>query len=230
MTPRIRRARLAGLLYVVMGFAGAFSLMFIPNTFVVRGDAPATAANIVASPLLYNVGIVADLVNQAGFILLAFVLYELFRDVNRGHARLMVAFVLVQVAMTFAIMITQIAPLILLSGSDYLAVFERRQLDAAVLGALTLRGYAINALGTYMGLWLLPFGALVYKCGFIPKIFGTLLIVAGIAYVFNTVSFFLLPEYRHFISLAMMLPYALGEGSIVLWLLIKGARKEIVGT
>lgn len=230
MTSRIQKARLAGLLYVVMGFAGAFSLMFIPKIFVARGDAEATAANIVASPFLYNFGIVADLVNQAGFILLVFVLYELFRDVNRRHARLMVAFVLVQVAMTFAIMITQIAPLILLSGAEYLAAFEKRQLDAAVLGVLTLRAYAINALGTYMGLWLLPFGALVYKSGFIPRIFGTLLIVAGIAYVFNTVSFFLLPEYRHFISLAMMLPYALGEGSIVLWLLIKGAREEVVST
>ncbi|MDP1857900.1 MAG: DUF4386 domain-containing protein [Gemmatimonadaceae bacterium] len=226
MNPRKQTARLAGVLYVLMGFAGAFSIMFIPRTFVVRGDAAATADNIASSPLLYRFGIVSDLVNQAGFVLLVLVLYDLFKDVNRRHALLMVALVLVQVAMTFAIMITQIAPLILLSGADYLSVFEQRQLEALALGSLSLRSHAIVALGAYMGLWLLPFGALVYRSRFIPRIFGTLLLVAGVAYVINTLAFFLLPDYRRVISLLMMLPYAAGEGSIVFWLLIKGARVD----
>ena len=224
MTSRKQTARLAGVLYLVMGLAGAFSIAFIPRIFVVRGDAAATASNIVASPLLYRLGIVADLVNQVGFILLVVVLYELFKDVNRRHARLMVAFVLVQVAMSAAILITQIAPLVLLSGADYLSVFDKKQLDAATLGALTLRGRAIIALGVYMGLWLLPLGALVYRSGFIPRTIGVLLIVAGGAYVVSSVTFFLLPDYFRFTSLFMTVAAAAGELSIVGWLLIKGVN------
>ena len=224
MTTRKQTARLAGLLYLVMGLAGAFSIAFIPRVFVVRGDAAATASNIASFPLLYRFGIVADLVNQVGFILLVVVLYELFKDVNRRHARLMVAFVLVQVAMSSAILITQIAPLVLLSGAEYLSVFEKNQLDAAALGALTLRGRAIIALGVYMGLWLLPLGALVYRSGFIPRTIGVLLIVAGGAYVVSTATFFLLPEYFRFTSLFMTLAAAAGELSIVGWLLIKGVN------
>ena len=224
MTSRKQTARLAGVLYLVMGLAGAFSIAFIPRIFVVRGDAAATASNIVASPLLYRLGIVADLVNQVGFILLVVVLYELFKDVNRRHARLMVAFVLVQVAMSSAILITQIAPLVLLSGAEYLSVFDKKQLDAATLGALTLRGRAIIALGVYMGLWLLPLGALVYRSGFIPRMIGVLLIVAGGAYVVSSVTFFLLPDYLRFTSLFMTVAAAAGELSIVGWLLIKGVN------
>ena len=224
MTSRKQTARLAGLLYLVMGLAGAFSIAFIPRVFVVRGDAAATASNIASFPLLYRFGIVADLVNQVGFILLVVVLYELFKDVNRRQARLMVAFVLVQVAMSSAILITQIAPLVLLSGAEYLSVFEKNRLDAAALGALTLRGRAIIALGVYMGLWLLPLGALVYRSGFIPRTIGVLLIVAGGAYVVSTATFFLLPEYFRFTSLFMTLAAAAGELSIVGWLLIKGVN------
>jgi hypothetical protein len=227
MKSRTQTARLAGVLYLVMGLAGAFSIAYIPKTFVVRGDAAATVGNILSSPLLYRFGIVADLINQAVFIWLALVLYDLLKDVNRRHARLMVAFVLVQAAMSFAIMITQIAPLILLSRAGYLSVFDKQQLEALTLGALTLRNYAINALGTYMGLWLLPFGALVYRSRFIPGILGVLLIVAGCAYVVNTMTFFLLPAYFRFSSTFMTLAAAAGEVSILAWLLIKGATKEV---
>ena len=226
MTSRKQTARLAGALYLVMGLAGAFSIMYIPRTFIVRGDAAATASNIVSAPLLYRFGVVCDLVNQAGFVLLVLVLYDLLKDVNRRHALLMVALVLVQVAMTFAIMITQIAPLVLLSGADYLSVFGKQQLDALTLAILTLRGHATTALGAYMGLWLLPFGGLVFRSGFIPRILGVLLLVAGSGYVVSTLTFFLLPDYFSVASLLMMLAGAAGEGSIVAWLLIKGARRE----
>lgn len=226
MRSRKQTARFAGLLYAIMGLAGAFSIAYIPRVFVVRGDAAATVNNILSSPLLYRIGIVSDLINQAVFILLALVLYELFKDGNRRHARLMVAFVLVQTTMSFAIMLTQIAPLVLLSGADYLSVFPKPQLDAAVLGILTLRARAIVALGVYMGLWLLPLGALIYKSGFIPRIIGILLLVAGCAYVINTVTFFLAPDFFRFTSMFMMIAAAMGEVSIMLWLLIKGARSE----
>lgn len=77
-----------------------------------------------------------------------------------------------------------------------------------------------------MGLWLLPFGALVYRSGFIPRILGVLLVVAGCAYVVSTLTFFLVPDYFRATSLLMMVAAAAGEGSIVCWLLIKGVRTE----
>jgi len=228
VSSRKRTARFAGFLYLVMGLAGAFSIAYIPRVFVVRNDAAATVANILGSPLLYRFGIVSDLVNQTVFVLLVIVLYELFKNVNRRHARFMVALVVVQVSMSAAIIIAQIAPLVLLSGAEYLSVFDKAQLDSMVLGVLSLRGRAIIALGIYMGLWLVPLGALVYRSVFIPRALGVLLLVAGGAYIVSTITYFLAPDYFRYTSMFMMAAAAAGELGIISWLLIKGARDEPV--
>jgi hypothetical protein len=224
---RKQTARLAGAFYFVMGLAGAFGLVYFPSAFIVRGDPAATAARIAGSPLLYRFAVVVDLVAGVFFILTALTLYKLLEDVDRGQARLMVAFVVAQVSMGFALMLTQIAPLVLLNGASYWSAFDRPQLEALALGSLTLRGQGIGAVSAYWGLWLLPLGALVYKSGFIPRIFGVFLIVAGGAYVLSTLTFFFFPKsYRLFFMAVTTPAAALGEIGLLGWLLIKGARED----
>lgn len=227
ITPtRQQTARLAGALYLVMGLAGAFSIIYLQRFFIVSGDAAATSANILASPRFYRLGIVCNLINQAGFTWLAVVLCDLFRGVHRSMAALMVALVLVQVAMTFAIMLLQIAPLVLLSGADYLSVFDRSQLNALVLAALSVRAQATIALGVFMGLWLLPLGALVSRSRFMPRWLGPLLVVAGVSYVLSATAFFAAPSYFRPTSVVMTIVAGLAETSMVAWLLVKHLPDE----
>jgi hypothetical protein len=47
-----RAARVAGLLYLLNSASAPFSLLYIPSTFIVAGDASATANKIRASQLL----------------------------------------------------------------------------------------------------------------------------------------------------------------------------------
>jgi hypothetical protein len=227
VTSRKKMARRAGVLYALMGLAGAFGLVYFPSAFLVRGDAAATAARIAASPLLYRFAVVIELTAGALFICAALALYNLLKDVDRAQARAMVAFVIAQVAMGFALMLTQIAPLVLLSGGKYWSAFDRPQLEALALGSLTLRGQGIGAISAYWGLWLLPLGALVYKSRFLPRIIGVLLIVAGGAYVLSTLAFFFFPKsYRLFFMAVTTPAAALGELGLTGWLLIKGARED----
>lgn len=44
-----------------------------------------------------------------------------------------------------------------------------------------------------MGLWLFPFGLLIFKSGFLPAFLGILLFLAGGAYVFEAVTWLLQP-------------------------------------
>lgn len=226
MTSRQRTARLAGVLYLLMGLAAFFSIMYIPRAFVVRGDAAATANNIASSPVLYGLGIVMDLAGQVAAVYLAATLYRLFRDVDRNQAMVLAAFLVAQAGMYFAIMLVQIAPLVLLSGAGYLSVIEKTQLDSLVLATVALRGRGMLAIGTYMGMWLVPFGILVIKCGFIPRLIGFLMLAAAAAYVAIPVLHFLVPDVQRAIGDLLLLPAAVAETAIVLWLLIKGARPE----
>src|ERR1700733_12549331 len=81
--------RFAGLLYVLLSIVGFFAMEYVPSKLIVHGNASATASNIAASETLFRLGIAAQLISQAGFILVVLALYDLLKGVNRRHASLM---------------------------------------------------------------------------------------------------------------------------------------------
>ena len=221
-------ARLAGVLYLVMGIPAWFSLMYVPSTFIVRGDPAATARNIGAGEFVYRVGILSELFSQTVFIFLGLVLYDLFKNVDRKQARLMVTLVAVAVAFEFVNCLNLIAPLILLNGADYLSAFTKPQLDALALVFLKLRNGGLGVVSLLWGLWLLPFGVLAYKSDFFPKVLGVLLVVACFAYVVDGVSSIMLPAPSQIISTISLALGGIGELAIVAWMIVKGAKAQSV--
>jgi hypothetical protein len=217
-------ARLAGILYVLMGIPAWFSLMYVPSAFMVRGNATATALNIVNGQSLYRLGILSELVSQTIFLVLVLVLYDLFKDADRKQARLMVMLVGVSVAFEFANCLNLIAPLILLSGADFLSVFSKPQLDALVLVFLKLRNSGLGVVSLIWGLWLLPFGVLAIKSGFFPKVLGVMLIVACFAYVTDSITSIMLPVPIPAVSTVTLALGGLGELAIVVWMIVVGAK------
>jgi len=222
-------ARRAGLIYLLFALFGIFGYLYVPNHFIVAGDAAATAGKIAESPLLYRMGILGSLAGHILFILLAVTLYELFRDVNRGKARFLVALVLVGVAGEIVNLAYRTAPLVLSSGDAYLSVFSKPELDA--LGFASIRtGRSLSQLLTlFWGLWLFPFGYLTIKSGYFPKILGYLQYVAGIGYVVSCVTGVLALDVGPVTS-ALLTAFSVGEFPMILWLLIVGAREPRAGS
>ena len=218
-------ARLAGILYLVMGIPAWFSLMYVPSAFIVRGDATATARNITNGEFVYRLGILSELFSQTIFIFLVLVLYDLLKDVDRKYARLMVTLVAVSVAFEFVNCLNLIAPLILLSGADFLSIFTRPQLDALALVSLKLRSSGLGIVSALWGLWLLPFGVLVFKSGFFPKVLGVLLIVACFAYLADSVASIVSPAPMQVVSMFALTFGGIGELAIVAWMIVKGAKE-----
>jgi hypothetical protein len=224
MSSRKHLGRLAGALYLLMSVAAVVSLGNVPSWFMSGGDAAATAQNIAASPLLYRLGLVCDLAAQVLFVPLVLVLYQLLADVDKRHAAVMVALVLVQVPMAFANLILGLAPLVLLSGDAYLSVFDKAQLEALALGFLNLRGHGVRAVMVFWGLWLLPFGVLVFRSGFIPRFLGVLLVLGCVGYLAVSLTSLLFPAYEQ--RILPLTGLAVGEILVTLWLVVKGARTE----
>jgi len=222
-----RTARIAGLLYLLMAVASIFGLN-IPGGFIVRGDAAATADKIASSQLFYRLCVVSDLASQILFVFLVLALYQLLKGVNERQAALMVALVLVQVPMMFANMLCGIAPLVLLNRADYWWAFDKHQLDALTMEFLSLRSYGISAVTALWGLWLLPFGLLVFRSGFIPRILGILLIAGCFADLAISVTSLLFPAYAHIANKLLVL--GVGEILTIFWLLIKGAKAQPLAT
>lgn len=225
MTSTKKTARLAGGLYLLLAITGVVSLMYVPNTLFVTGDAAATADNLRASEGLYRTGITSGVVANVIFVFLVLVLYRLFKEIDRGLAILMVALVLVSVSATFGMMSHQVGALVILEAPEFLSVFDQTQLDALTYLFLRIYSWSLLVIQIFWGLWLFPFGILVYRSRFIHKIIGLLLMVAGFAYVVSALGFLLVPQRIDALSTALMI-LAMGELPVILWLLIVGAKEQ----
>src|SRR6266478_8793175 len=223
MHPLKKAARIAGAIYLTMVFTGPFSLIYVPNKLIVRGNAAATADNILAHETMFRLAILADLIGAVIFICLGIALYKLLSGVSRTWAGLMVAFVLVSAAVGFLDTLNNIAALTLFRGADFLAVFDKPQRDALAYLFVRLHSQGILINEIFWGVWLFPFGLLVFRSGFLPRWIGVWLMINCFGYVFLSVISFFFPAYDDKAFLYLQ-PVLFGELAIMLYLVIRGAN------
>lgn len=221
-----KQARFAGLLYLLASIIGCFGLIYVPGKLIVRGDATATANHIRASETLFRLGIATELFGFTMFIFVVLALYRLFKGVNEKHALAMAILLLVSIPISLLNVLNDIAALILVSGADFLSVVEKGQLDALAYLFVRLHGQGFVVAQLFWGLWLFPFGILVIRSGFIPRVLGFLLFIAGFGNVASSFTSLLLPSYAPIIDRFTSVLTA-AELPIIFWLLIWGAKNQL---
>jgi hypothetical protein len=201
-------------------------MIYVPSQTIVGGDAVATANKILRNEFIFRTGIINDLFSATICIFLLFALYKLFEQVNKRQALIMVALLFVTIPVTFIMDGFSIASLMIIKG-EVLKTFELSQRQDLAMLFLKINSYGSLTLEMFWGLWLLPFGYLVYKSGFIPRVIGIFLILNGVAYIIPSFVSLLFPDYRTIMT-PLAIPFLiLGEISITLWLLIKGVKSNI---
>jgi Domain of unknown function (DUF4386) len=228
MTSTRRNARIAGLLYLLLGAVAPLRLLYVPGKLIVNGDATATAENIAAHETLFRLGTVSELLAGVILIFLVLALYRLFKDVNHYLAVLLViAGGIIPAAIDFFIVLNDMAALMLVRGPDFLRVFDRAQLDALAMLFLRLHGQGILAAEILWGLWLFPMGLLSYRSGFHPRFLGIWLIINGVAYLVEAFVGLLVPQFEPAVA-KVIFPMLFGEVVFMLWLVIVGAKEKPV--
>ena len=223
MHPTNKAARIAGATYLALVLTAPLSLLYIPAKLIVHENAAATADNVLTHEMMFRFCIVSELLSSVIFVCLGLALYRLLNGVNKVWARLMVGFVLVSAAVGFLNVLNYVAALTLFRGADFLAAFEKPQRDALAYLFLRLhsQGEFINEI--FWGLWLFPFGLLVFRSGFLPRFLGVWLMVACVGWVVLSMTALLFPTYYE-VAFRMAQPVLFAELAILLWLLIKGAK------
>ncbi|MBN1249386.1 MAG: DUF4386 domain-containing protein [Anaerolineae bacterium] len=221
-TPKLT-ARIAGILYFVVFVAAMFGPIYVQSTLVMPDDATATAAAIGASPSLFRAGIGSYFVILLSEIPLTILLYVLMRPVNKTLSLIAAAFRIAMTIIHGMNLLNQLAALTLLSGADYLAIFEPNQLRALMLFFLNAHelGWSIGMV--FLAPHVVLLGYLVYQSGYMPRILGVLLVLAGVSYLIDGVALLLVPGYTVTpVVLAIFITVA--ELVFPLWLLIKGVN------
>ena len=213
------------MLYLLASLPAPFGLVYVPNKLLVLNDPTATANHIRASESLLRVGLGCELWQAIMFIFVVLVLYRLFRAVSEAHALAMMILMLISIPIFLVSVVYEIAALFVLSGADFLSVFDSSQLNT--LAYLFMRLHSRTILVAYIVgcLWFFPFGILVIRSGFIPRILGYLLFVAAFGYLPASLSFLLLPDYGPLVD-KFASNLTVCEVPIILWLLIWGAKDQ----
>ncbi len=218
-----KNARISGCLYLILSITGAYGILYVPSQLIVVGDPISSANNILANELLFRSGILMSLICQTVFVFLALKLFVLFKATDRNLARALLILVTVSVPIAFLIVFNQFNTLLLLKNAQ-MGAFQSNQVDVLALSFYNMYEAGNSIIGIFWGLWLIPFGRLICKSGFIPKIIGAFLILGGITYLIDAFIFILIPDYREYTTVLVSIVSSIGEITVLLWLLIVGAR------
>jgi hypothetical protein len=214
------RARITGVVYLLY-FLTAVLGEFFMRGLVVSGDAAATANNIVAHESLFRLGLATGLIATACYIAVTALFYRLFKPVNRSLSLLAAFFSLAGCAIQAFASLFQLAPLVVLGGSQYLSAFKVEQLRALALMFLELNTQAGNVCLVFFGVYCLLIGYLIFRSAFLPRILGALMAFAGLGWLT-----FLSPPLGNYLSPYVLVLGFLAELSLMLWILMMGVNVQ----
>jgi hypothetical protein len=219
-------AKIAGVLYLFIAILGFWGIMYVPSQTIVRGDGAATIIKLLSNEFLFRSGIAGNLASSVIFLFLALTFYRLFKNINENLAKTLVVLVIVQTPVFFISEALNFSALMVAKG-ELMKSFDTIQRQDFVLFLLRTSKYVIIILQIFWGLWLIPLGQLILKSGYLPRIIGILLILAGVCYVIEVMDYILLSKKLFLITHNFAILYSVAELSTVLWLLIKGVKTNL---
>jgi len=205
-----RSALVAGSALLVLAVLSAAANFGVIQRLVTPGDATRTARDILASAGLFRLGIAALFVVVILDIVVARALLTFFAPVHQGLARL-AAWLRIIYAAIFAVAISQLVAVLPLLGS---AGQRRPEALTKIQDFQDIWHISL----VLFGLHLVLIGYLAWKSGYVPRVLGVLLVIAGVGYLAGSFSALLTPG--HAVNVAAFT--FIGEALFMLWLLAKG--------
>lgn len=222
-------ARLTGLFYLVIAFAGGFAILWVPSQLQVPGDAQATFANILARNGLYLWGIGGEVVILVAEIMATAMLYFMFKRVNPTLSFAAALARLSMVGVMAAMLFFHFAALTLADPGTTLASFSAAQ-------RVELAGLMLATHDAGVWIWQIFFtvhlailGQLVARSGVFPRLLGHAMTLGAAGYTLDTVSNFVFPGNAALAGVTglFLAIVTFAEVGFALWLVFRGPRVTV---
>jgi len=223
-------SRIAGFGYLIIFITGIYANFFVLESLIVPGNATETANNIAGNEALFRIGILSFIIMVVFDMVLAWALFVLLKPANKNLSLLTAWLRLVNATIFGIALYNLFGVLQLVSGAEYLAVFDTGQVHAHIMLLLDAFNKTWLLGLVFFGIHLFFLGYLIFKSGYMPRIIGILLFIAGIGYMIDSFANFLMPNYSDYANvflIVVIVPGIIGELSLTFWLLFHGVKEHL---
>src|SRR3989440_1184827 len=218
----------------VVGFSYLFALppaifaeFYVLGRLIVFNNAVDTARNIVAHERLFRLGTGSNLTAFAIDIVLITALYVVLKPINRNLALLAAFWGLIETAIFVVTLLNDFEVLRLLSGADYLRVFEPDRLQALARASMSGHGAGYGVALAFAGLRSTLVCYLWFQSSYIPRALALWGMLASILMGACAFSFIIFPELAKVVGVGIYgAPIFFFELTMGFWLLLKGLPRS----
>ena len=216
-------ALIAGFSLILMVVSIMLAEVVAMAGIIIEGDAAATANNILTNQGRFRFGIVAHLIVIILDLVVAWALY-VFLKPAKDHLSLLAAWSRLVYTIFYGIALVNLYSVFqLLGNAGYLSAFETPEIQAQVMLSLNAFRDTWHVGYTFFGLHLTFLGIVAYRSGFIPKVIGIILLIAGVSYLIDYFGLLLFPD----LGLRLSQIFGWGELIFMFWLLIRGGKTAL---
>ena len=220
-----KAARVVGFTYLFALVPAVFAEFYVRGTLIVADNALATAQNIMAHERLFRLGTASNLTVFAMDVVLITALYVVLKPVNRNLALLAAFWGLIETAVLVVTLLTDFEALRILSGADYLRVFEPDRLQALARLSISAHGAGYSVGLVFAGLRSTLFCYLWFKSNYIPRALAGWGVFASALMGASAFAFIIFPELTKIVTIEVYGgPIFFFELTMAFWLLLKRLR------
>jgi Domain of unknown function (DUF4386) len=211
-------SRLIAIFLMLTMLGGWFGELYVPSR-IITADAATTAAQLRDHAVLFRLGFAAYLAEAVSDLVLAWLFYILLRPIHRDLALLSAFFGIVSMCLFAVTQIFYFSAPLFLSGRKYLTAFSPEQLAALARLFVGLYGSLAGLFASFYGAAWIIRGFLAYRSGYLPRLLGALMAVAGLGFVAQNIMKIFAPTVP---SDLLQAPMFLNVVALAIWLLVKG--------
>jgi hypothetical protein len=225
--PSVRRtSRKAGIIQLIFLATAVFCFAYLPAALHLGGAPAEQVSALLEAPLLYRLGVVANLLCSTASFILPLMLFRLLGAHGKLAGIVMVALAALSLPGSFMNIFRQFEILALLHEVRQATALSASGLDMHIADLLDSYAGGVMLTMTCWSLWMLPFGYLVIRSGLLPKLLGWLLIVGGAVGLAEAGTGTLAQAFGLDSAATCVLAAAmLGQVATCLWMLILGAKE-----
>lgn len=223
-----KQARIAGVFFLLNFLVPSLNWSFVLSKLAVAGNVNATVSNILNNEFLFRLGISFELFMSVGLVVLALLLYQILKAINKNLAMLALFMKLIESTLIAVTVLIPFIALQIINEASGLNGITPQQLQYPVGLIFNSHTAIVSIPMVFLGIDMILFCYLFFKSNYIPRMIAAFGILSFVLIFIHSLMFILTPEYSEMPinQIIFWTPSGLFEIVVGIWLIVKGVNTQ----